>query len=261
MFFRIIFILLLPNVIIAQTKGNITFGFEYQNVSSKMDLMDEYLADTNVFNSNYYNYPQTNTLSNTHGIGFEIDYQPISFQDFGIGINYQFSYINRTPRIQYPDPVFPSQNIDYNGRYHMKNEGISLNLLSKTYFNKLLDFETSKSKLIRRAILASEVQFGIGYMRFREETAFEYPSPSYNQQHNRTAIGTKFQLGLIIGYKLNEGSSVASINYKIGYQFYKSQALMNKGDEIYYVNHNGEATPMHLDFSGLSMGIVLILTK
>lgn len=261
MLFRILIILLIPNVMIAQTKGNITFGFEYQNVSSKMALMDAYLADTNIFSSSYYNDVQTNTLSNTHGIGFEIGYQPMRFQDFGIGINYQFSYINRTPRIQYPDPVYPSQNIDYKGKYHLKNESFSLNILSKTYFNKLFEFETNKSKLIKRTIIALELQLGIGHMRFREETAFEYPYPSYSQKHNRAAIGTRFLLGLILGYQFNEGSSVASINYKIGYQYFKSQTLMDKGDEIYYVNHDGEATPMHLDFSGLSMGVVIMLRK
>ncbi len=226
-----------------------------------MDMLDSYLADTNIFSSNYYGNPQTNTLSNSHGIGFEMGFQPLAFQDFGFGINYQFSYINRTPRIQYSDPIYISQYIDYKGRYHLLNEGVTMNITSRTYLNNLFDFETSKNKFIKRSILASEVLFGVGFTRLKDEIGFEYPYPSYLQQQNLADYSTKIQLSMLFGYELNEGSTLASINFKIGYQYFKSQKLRNKGNQVYNIYYKGGLKPMNLDFSGLTLGVVLMLRK
>ena len=257
----IVILLFLPQLLIAQTKGNISFGFEYSNVFSKMDMVDSYLADTSLFSSSFYDKPQTNTLSNTNGIGFEIGFQPTTFQDIAIGLNYQFSYINRTPRIQYADPVFPDQNIDYRGKYTLFNEAISLNLMSRTYFSNLLDFKNAKSDFLKKLIIASELSLGLGYSKLKSEIGFEYPTPTYLKQHNRSALASRMEFALILGYKLKEHLIISSLNFKIAYQYYKSQTLKNKGDEVYKIDFNGESKPMSLDFSGFSLGIVLMLRK
>jgi hypothetical protein len=258
---RTLVILVFPNLIFAQTKGNISFGFEYSNVFSKMDMVDSYLADTSLFSSSFYDKPQTNTLSNTNGIGFEIGFQPTTFQDIAIGLNYQFSYINRTPRIQYADPVFPDQNIDYKGKYTLFNDAISLNLMSRTYFSNLLDFKNKKSDFLKKMIIASELGFGLGFSKLKSEIGFEYPTPTYLKQHNRAALASRMELALIVGYKLKDRLIISSLNFKIAYQYYKSQSLKNKADEVYNIDFSGESKPICLDFSGMSLGVVLMLRK
>lgn len=64
MLLSIVILLFLPQLLIAKTKGDISFGFEYSNIFSKMDMVDSYLTDTYLFSSSFYDKPQTNTLSN-----------------------------------------------------------------------------------------------------------------------------------------------------------------------------------------------------
>jgi len=261
MYKLIIVLILMPNVVFSQSKGNLTFGLDYQHVYSKMELVDVYLADTNIFNSSFYGNPQKNTLSQTHSVGFELDYQPLAFQDFGLGFNYQFAYINRTPRTQYPDPIQPNQLLDFNGYYNLKADAYSVNLLSKTFFSKLLDFESSSSIFLKKMILATEFQLGVGLARLRDEIAFENPYTYSLQQHNRKSINLKGQASIIIGYPICEKSVFTSVNFKLGYQFFKTSTLKNNADEEYLVNDKNASKPLVLNFSGLALGVMLTFRK
>lgn len=251
-----------PLTVFSQQKNNLSFSIDYSLTSSKMGMVNDYLADTSSFSSYIYGKYPTNTLPKTQGIGFEIGYQPFKFQDFSLGMNYLFCGIKRVPLLKLEDPLDPSQIITYKGEYRLTLNAFNFLIGSKTYFNSLFHFEENSSKLLQHIILASEYKIGFGFSKLFHEEIYKYPEQIY--------LGETFfssdlngQFNLVVGYKLNEGKIVSSINLKVGYQYYKTKVVRDHSENTfyYYYNTNPSSKPINLDFSGLNFGLQLTLRK
>lgn len=250
----------LPMWVNSQKKEDISFSLEYSLSSSKMSMVREYLADTNYFNSyNFVNYP-TNTLSKTQGIGFEIGFQPLNFQDLSIGINYNFCGLKRVPVLMIDNPQNPNQTLNYEGDYRLKISTFNFLLGSKTYFNKLFRFEDNNSQFSKRIILAAEYKLGFSVSKISQEQSFKNPYQYYLSQSYKS-YDLNGQFNLLFGYRLNEGSIISSINFIMGYLFFATETVKDKSTSTFNHIIEDESNPMKLDFSGLNFGIQLTLRK
>lgn len=253
----------MPLTVFSQQKNNLSFSIDYSLTSSQMGMVKEYLADTNAFSSYIYDKYQTNTLSKTQGVGFEIGYQPLNFQDFTLGMNYLFCGIKRVPLFKMEDPLDPSQINIYKGEYRLTLNAFNFLLGSKTYLNSLFHFEEKSSKLLQHLILASEYKIGFGFSKFSLEETYKYPEQVYLAQ-SFFSSDLNGQFNLVVGYKLNEGKIVSSINLKVGYQYYKTKVVRDHSENTfyyYYYNTSATSKPINLDFSGLNFGLQLTLRK
>lgn len=260
MYLKLLPLLLVTICVNAQKKREISFSTDYALISSKMGMVNEFLADTNYFNSYQYETYPTNTLSQTQGIGFEIGYQPLNFQDFSLGINYLFCGIKRVPALFIEDPINPSQTIIFTGEYRLKIDAYSILIGSRTYFNKLFHFEDKHSQIMQRLLVATEYKVGFGLSTYSQEITFMNPYTSYTVG-NFYSSDINGRINLLVGYELNKGKIVSSINFKLGYLFFKTAEVKNKAYNTFNDPANPLSRPMKLDFSGLNFGIQLTLRK
>lgn len=157
----------------------------------------------------------------------------------------------------------PSQIIIYKGEYRLTLNAFNFLIGSKTYFNSLFHFEENRSKLLQHLILASEYKIGFGFSKLSHEELYKYPEQTYLQE---TYFSSDFngQFNLVVGYKLNEGKMVSSINLKVGYQYYKTKVVRDHSENTFsYFNNNTNSLsrPINLDFSGFIFGLQLTLRK
>ena len=253
----------MPLTVFSQQKNNLSFSLDYSLTSSKMGMVKEYLADTNAFSSYMYDTYPTNTLPKTQGVGFEIGYQPFKFQDFTLGMDYLFSGIKRQLLSKIEDPMDPSQIITYKGEYRLSLSAFNFLIGSKTYFNSLFHFEENSSKLLQHLILASEYKIGFGFSKLFHEEFYKYPEQIY---FGETFFSSDLngQFNFVVGYKLNQGKIISSINLKIGYQYYKTKVVRDHSENTFsfnYYNTTSTLRPINLDFSGFNFGLQLTLCK
>jgi hypothetical protein len=252
--------LIFPLFVFAQSKNDIFFNFEYGVGISKMGIMNDILADTSYFNSSKYEISPTNTLASTQGFAFEVGYQPFRFQDISVGINYSFCDIQRTPFRYFDDPLNPGGHIKSNGVYHMKLSRLNISLNSQTHFEELFNFEQKTSPFIQRLKLAGAYQIGLGESLLIQEEYFQEPVPIYLPLLG-SALNFNGQVACLLGYQLNEGVIISSIQLKIGYNFNFSKDLKDAADKTLLYYQDLKPVPMKLDFSGLHFGLQLTLRK
>jgi hypothetical protein len=261
MILRILLLLILPNTLFSQTTGEIMFSFGFGKIKSKMGIVNDYLLDQSYFSSDFYSKPQTNLLNSTNCYSFRIGYKPLKFQDFGFDLSYFYAEIERTPRIQYDNPFFPGQLLDYEGKFHLFTNSSNISFVTKTYFDQIFGFKKTSNPILNKITFASELKLGVGFSKLIEETGFQNLTPSYLQKKNLSSKDFISEFGFIIGYDLNKSTVISSLNLKIGYLFFKTKTLKDRINKEYQVEINGIQKPMRIDYSGLNIGIELTLRK
>lgn len=259
----LIILSLVPMLIYAQEKNNLTFNVEYNRHQFAMEQINSYLSDTNYFSTNVFSGASANQVNRGNNFAMSISYQPNSIVDFGFYGSYQNSKLYRTPYFYEDlDPIWnPGQNIvTHEGDYEFSIESLCLGLTSTIFLNKILKFEQKNNNLLNRILLGVNFKGGIGFAETHEE--YSYPTiPFMFSNGTYSAKSFHGQLGLRLGYIISKKSIFSAVGINIGYQFFKTPNIKNKIGQDIVESANYANVSANLDFSGLYGGLYLTIGK
>lgn len=261
---RIIHTALLLNIWFAsygQELNSLTFSFSSNFHQYKMEKLNDFLLDTNYYNSIYFNYdsPPENTVNRGRSFKALISYQFLNFVDLGVYSSYQNGEITRYPRF---DMVLWSDTVSYAGEYNLKTSAFSFGINSTFYVNKLLKF-SEKSRALKRLLIGLEINGGIGYSKMVDLVS--YDGLTEFSLYNYSATNFQSEVALNIGFIVTKSKIWSSIGIKGGYQFFKTSNVRNSyGDELYGTSASlsgGGGKTVNLDFSGYFFGFFVKIGK
>lgn len=238
----------------AQNKNKLSFEFGYGLSSLAM----------NDFNKNYIH----NSIHDFTGVVFQDDikkgyhsflnlkYQPTELFDVGCYGNFQKGSTSAPLKIIFTDDY--GRPVDtIHGDLIVTTQAIGVGLTSNWYVSYLLGFHEAESKFLQHFKIATELSAGVGFSKVTGNN--KYPDYTLGSSFfQTTSKDFQGQIALKCEYDYVTHPVFASIGFKVGYQYFKTNTLKTSNGQDWIVN--GEHS-IHLDFSGVFASIYLGVGK
>lgn len=230
----------------------ISFELGYNNQFVEMNKFNRFFIDSNFTKYSGINSP----FRNTHNFNFAFKIRPRPIVDFGLSLEFQKGFKVGRPMLKTLD-----ENLDLvftEGYRKLSLKSYNFGIATTLYINRFFEFQ-NETNILNRFDFGIDLLFGYCLSIVTNEVHNTTVDPIYISEAEWFANDFHSKIGISVEYLLFSKTIFCSIGLRSGYQFLRTNTMVDRLDNYYVKMPYSE--PINLDLSGIYYGIYLKFGK